>query len=452
MVDTFEQQFHAAYDWVMIYQISLRAFTSEGTLEAAAKMLPFLSTLGFTHVQLTPVVLADDDGDRAFWSRRQMASGTQNPKNTYRIKDYFTIDEEYGTDTDLRAFVAVAHMHGLKVMLDLVYYHCAPHAVFLKEHPDFVKRSPDGTPALGPWNFPELNFDNPALEEYLWSNMVYFVEEFDIDGYRMDVGDYVPLDFWAEGIKRVRAIKPDLFMLNEGRNPAYLNVFDANYFYDGFSDSVPIAKGELPASAYQEKWLACRKMLPPGGRMLRFFDSHDIASDSYEDRHEKTLGSLGVDALLALHFLMDGIPFLFNGYEVADDLKHNMFSNRYYGRDAAVNWANALTEKGAERTAFIRRLTKMRSEHESLTSGSLEWLEHDAKDSVLAFCRSGSGETLVAIVNMRGTPVTVHADKALAIPQIMLPILKKNAVAAYEGGCIRAGLLGYGYLALLVSS
>lgn len=92
-------------DRASIYQISLRTFTPEGTLKAAEKMLPFVASLGPEYIQLLPVAQADDGEDQVFWSKRQIASETGNPKNNYRMKDYFAIDSEYGNENDLRDFV-----------------------------------------------------------------------------------------------------------------------------------------------------------------------------------------------------------------------------------------------------------------------------------------------------------------------------------------------------------
>ena len=125
----------------VIYQIHLPIFTQGGTLESARKMLPHIASLGVDIVYLCPVVEADDDMDMRFWSKRQKASKTGNPKNPYRIKDYFKIDPQYGQDADLKNFVDEAHKLGLKVLLDLVYYHCGPTATMIKEHPDFVEKS-----------------------------------------------------------------------------------------------------------------------------------------------------------------------------------------------------------------------------------------------------------------------------------------------------------------------
>lgn len=439
---------NTSLDRASIYQISLRAFTPEGTLKAAEKLLPFVASLGPKYVQLLPVVQADDGEDQAYWSKRQMASGTGNPKNNYRMKDYFAIDEEYGTQEDLRDFVLTAHRLGLGVLLDLVYFHCGPNAVFLEEHPDFVKRNDDGTPYTGEWNFPVLNYESQELREYLWKNMEYFVEKFDIDGYRCDVGFMIPLDFWAEGIKRIRAIKPDLYMVNEGYNSDYLRVFDVNYFYDGCFDAVPVAQGKMSARQFCEKWEACRQTLPEGGgRMLHFIDNHDVASDSGQERHEKTIGTAGVDALLVLDFLLDGVPFVFNGYEVADDLKHNMFSNRFYGKDAAVNWANVLCEKGRKRIRLLQKLYRLHGENDALCTKALVWGKHTAPDQVAAFYRPDGDRPWFAAVNMTNTPVSFVVEEIPETLHLLEAELAENARWTFRGAQMEIQLLGYGYLA-----
>ena len=106
----------------VMYQVWLRGFTPEGTLRAATKRLPSVAELGANILYLSPVCLQDDDMRQEFWSKRQMASGTNNPRNPYRIKDYNQVDPEYGNDADLREFVVTAHKLGLHVLLDLVYF------------------------------------------------------------------------------------------------------------------------------------------------------------------------------------------------------------------------------------------------------------------------------------------------------------------------------------------
>ena len=120
-----------APDWFKksaIYQINPRTFCEEGTIKAVTTELPKLAELGFEIMYLCPIFEEDASEDRSFWSNRQKKSETENPKNPYRMNDYFKIDSEYGTMDDLREFVAEAHKLGLKVFLDLVYFHIGPNA------------------------------------------------------------------------------------------------------------------------------------------------------------------------------------------------------------------------------------------------------------------------------------------------------------------------------------
>lgn len=433
---------------ISIYQLSLRVFTPEGTLRAAEKMLPMLVDLGPKYIQLVALTKADDNEDRTYWSNRQIASGTNNPKNSYRMKDYFHVDEEYGTDEDFRDFVKVAHKLGLKIILDLVYLHCGPEAVFMREHPEFVQRDADGKLKLtGDWAFPRFDYSNDEVREYLWSNMVYWVREFDVDGFRCDVGDAVPLDFWREGVRRAREVKNDLVMINEGKDVSYLDVFDINYFYDGCFDAVQVAEGNLTAAAFRAKWDACRNTLPAGRQMLHFTDNHDVASDSGEDRIEKVIGTAGVDALLVLDFMLDGVPFVFNGYEVADELKHNMFANRFFGKDPAINWANIFCEKGQKRYALLKKLYHLRSEHQALKTAELNWLENTAADQVISFCRPADEKSLLVLVNMTKVPAVFEVGDIPEMARLMQPILQSNVSWICKDGKMRVQMLGFGYLA-----
>ncbi|MBM3888156.1 MAG: hypothetical protein FJ388_03420, partial [Verrucomicrobia bacterium] len=213
----------------VMYQVWLRGFTPEGTLRAATKRLPQVAELGANIIYLCPVQLADPDMRQEFWSKRQKASGTNNPRNPYRIKDYNRVDPEYGSEADLREFIATAHKLGMRVLMDLVYFHCGPTSPLMNER-DFIQRDESGKAVTGGWNFPRLNFNSRGLREHLWANMAHWVKDFDADGFRCDVSDAVPLDFWEEARTRLEPLRPDLVMLAEGqRQDDQLKAFDINY-------------------------------------------------------------------------------------------------------------------------------------------------------------------------------------------------------------------------------
>ncbi len=385
----------------VIYQINLRAFTPGGTLKSAEAMLPHIASLGVDLVYLCPVFLADDDPREEFWSERQRKSGFGNPQNMYRMKDYYSIDPEYGTNDDLKSFVRTAHNNNLRVLLDLVYYHCGPTAVFIEEHPDFVVRDENGAVKNGLWHFPELNFASPALREYLWRNMEYFVREFDVDGYRCDVSSEVPLDFWEEGRRRIDALKPGIVMLAESFGGCELEqraAFDMQYCGIPYIACAVLA-GEKPASELRREHESQAAGGLTGARFIRSTDNHDISNDEYECRTEK-LHSAGVEAALAFCFLIDGIPFLYNGQEIADSRRHSIFSNRFHGGGyIGIDWSNAATPHGKHRMAFIRRMIELRRRIPALAEGRTVWLDNPHPESVLTFRREGEGESIAVAVN-----------------------------------------------------
>lgn len=386
----------------IIYQIQPRAFTPEGTLKAAEARLPKLAELGVTVLYLCPVFVADDDMDQAGWSPRQKKSKMNNPRNPYRMKDFYHVDPEYGTDQDLKDFVKAAHALKLRVLLDMVYLHCGPTAVFLKDHPDFVNRDKDGKILVKGWGFPGLNYSNPALREYLWKNLEYWVTDFDVDGFRCDVADGVPLDFWETARERLEKIRPDIGMLAEGtKKENQLKAFDLCY---GLGKAF---KAWDNAAEIRNLWEKMRAERPVGGaKFVRFIDNHDISNDDYENRLEKRWGAARVEAALVAIFTLDGVPFLYNGQEVADAARHSIFGK------APIDWANGETEAGGARFAFVQKLCALRKAEKALTRGGLAWLDSDAPETVLSFARTLGDEKILTVINLSDKPVKVAVKGA----------------------------------------
>ena len=403
----------------VIYQLFLRAFTVEGTLEAAEKKLPDIKALGFDIVYLCPICTEDDDMDKAYWSPRQKETGFGNPKNPYRIKDYFNIDEEYGTDEDFKHFVNAAHSLGLKIMFDLVYMHCGPKAVFLAEHPNFVQRYENGEILYGKdFALSLINFEDQKLCEYLWDNMVYWVKEFDVDCYRCDVGDAVPLDFWQEGFKRVKDIKSDFIMLNEGVKGDYLvgeNSFNINYCVQWCATLSWVLRKQHDKTAKDLR--ICEKgsqMFPAGGRGISTLDNHDTANESYNSRIDSAVGSDGMEAALALNYLIDGVPFIYNGNEICDTNRHSIFSNRFFSQ-FIIDWAKKDTDDAKNRMAFIKKMNKLRQENAFLFDGETTWVDNDCPDTILTFTRTLGDKKWFVLVNLSSDKQNVNTkfDKPL---------------------------------------
>jgi glycosidase len=404
----------------VMYQIQPRAFTPEGTLKAAEARLPKLAELGVTVLYLCPIFVADDDLDQTFWSPRQKKSGMNNPRNPYRMKDFYQVDPEYGTEQDLKDFVKAARALKLRVMLDMVYLHCGPKAVFIQEHPDFIKRDKDGKAVNAAWAFPGLNFASPELREYLWKNMEWWIRDFDVDGFRCDVADGIPLDFWEAGRERIEKLKPDVGMLAEGtRKENQLNAFDLCY---GWGKAF---KEWTNAAAIRKQWESARAERPVGGaKFARFIDNHDFTNDDYENRLEKRWGAARVNSALVGLFTLDGVPFLYNGQEVADAARHSIFGK------LPIDWANGETAAGQARRAFVQKLCAMRKTEKALRQGELTWLDNDASEAVVSFVRTLGDERIVTVINLANKPVKVAVKGA---DGAWRPLLSEGAVAGAQG-------------------
>ena len=380
----------------VMYQLFTRMFTPEGTLKAATAKLPEVMDLGVDIVYLTPFQLADDGTDRRYWSAGQKRSGMDNPRNPYRQKDFFAVDPEYGTAADLKAFVAEAHRLGMRVLFDLVYFHCGPNAVFLGDHPDFVVRKADGTLRLGDWAFPELDFANPALREYLYSNMMFLLREYGADGFRCDVADMVPVGFWEEGYRRCKTVREDVILMCEGlRGDDQIAAFDLSYgFYTQWT-LVDLLKGSTSAELLEKAWRAERRDYPGGFHWMRCFENHDFAN-CYpgEDRKEKRYGSKLNAAMLATCFLLDGVPMIYNGQEIADAEPHSIWSDRSHG-GRHVDWSRGDDAVARERKALIRRLAALRKAHPGLFDAPVVWQRTDDPVSRYAFTRPLADGTIV---------------------------------------------------------
>lgn len=315
-------------------------------------------------VYLCPVTLADDDPRPEFWSDRQKQSGLNNPKNIYRVGDYYAVDPEYGTDDDLKSFVRTAHGLGLRVLLDLVYYHCGPSAAFLAKHPDFAVRDENGGNPERPLAFPGAEFRFVRIARIPVAEHGVFRPG--IRRRRLPLrrgrGRSARL-LGGRGGRRIDALKPGLIMLAESegdRREEQRAAFELNYGMTFIWSFPAVLRGEKPASALRE----AREQRPgrrrcPGARFLAAFDNHDLANDQYDDRIEK-LGPERIEAALAFCFALDGVPLLYCGQEIADSHRHSIFGNRFLRPRARHRLVERGHAAGERRMRFLKELIALR--------------------------------------------------------------------------------------------
>lgn len=394
-------------DWFnksAIYQINPRTFSKEGTIQAITDEIPFLKDLGFRILYLCPIFEADESLDNR--SPRQLASKTDNPKNPYRMNDYFSIDNEYGTMDDLRVLVKKAHEAGMYVLLDLVYAHIGNSADIIKRHPEFVMQNQDGSFVCTEWNFPKFDFNNEGLREYLYCNMVYYISVIDVDGFRCDVGDMIPIDFWNEAKKRITRVKSDAVLINEGRKYYYMETaFDACYCFAWHECVRKVFCGTDSASKIKE--LYENLDLPKGGKLLRDIDNHDTVTD-WLGRTETVCGHNGMEQIEVINYLIDGIPMVYAGNELACEAELSMFANRFFpGRYEVTKRNDKYSDASKRRQEVIRILNKLKAEQDILYLGKTVWTETSMPNEVICFKRVLDGEEIMFIGNAKSFAVDI---------------------------------------------
>lgn len=394
------------------YQIMPRCMSEAGTLKGAEAHLERLADLGVNTVYLTPVNVADTDPDPQWWSLRQRKSGFNDPRNPYRAGDYFHVDPEYGCDADLSDFVSHAHALGIHVLLDMVFYHCGPSARVLKQHPEYFQHNADGSVKLGKWHFPIFDYGRKDTRAYIKSVMSYYVCAYDVDGFRLDVPDNIPLDFWEEARDAMDALRPGIVLAAEGERPENtLKAFDINYSMPVcrklrkdldafFLDNKPLDASSIRRN--HEQW---NSVCPAGTLLWSHTENHDTATDCFFDRHEKRWGNACCSLCMAFVFAIDGVPFIFCGEEACHDGRVSLFGHE----GCWIDWGPALASPAAGRRCDdLRRWMQMRKRYPSLTHGATVWLDNDKPSAVCSFIRSdGVSQDVVFVGNFTEKTVKV---------------------------------------------
>ncbi len=379
-------------DWAkdaVIYQINTRQFTPEGTFNAAAEQLPRLKALGVDILWLMPI----------------HPIGEQNRKGSlgspYAVKDYFGVNPEFGTEADFRAFIDAAHAQGFHVILDWVANHTAWDNPLVTQHPDWFETDWKGDFHPTPWtdwaDIIDLNYANPALREYKTRALKYWVEEFDVDGYRADVAGFVPVDFWETARAELDAIKP-VFMLAEWQQrDLHRAAFDATYGWAWKEAAMRIAKGTSNAGDLRGFLSEQISTWPLDAYRMLYTENHD--QNAWDGATGEIYGA-AYHAMLTLSFVTEGIPLIHNGQEVG-----NQNQLEFFERDP-IEWGDYTHPDGA----LIKRLIALKKTNHALHNGAAGGriipVSTDRPGEVLSFARHKRGNHVMVLFNLSPETVT----------------------------------------------
>lgn len=373
-----------------LYEVFVRDFSPTGDFDGVTATLHRIEATGANVVWLMPI----------------HPVGEENRKGTlgssYSVRDYRALNPEYGDEQDFRELVSAAHAAGLKVIIDWVPNHTAWDHAWITEHPDWYTRNEQGEMteprnddgSLTGWtDVAELDYDHPGLRREMIETMRWWIEEFDIDGFRVDVAGMVPDDFWREALPELRAAGPVLLLAEWGDPRMHELGFDLTYGWDAYATLKAVWRGERPAADFVTRELDEAPRIPAGAGRLRFTTNHD---ETAWDEPPILLfgGPAGARAAYAAIALLPGAPLLYNGQEVESPQQLGLFERE------PIEWDQPDAEAAR---AFYARVIQLARTHPSFRGDDLELVATDAANDVIAYRRGD----VVVLVNARPRALTV---------------------------------------------
>ena len=334
----------------IVYEMHIGTFTKEGTWKAASEQLKELSSAGITIIELMPIgEFAGEFG----WG--------------YDGVNLFAPTRLYGTPDDFRHFVDTAHACGIGVLLDVVYNHLGPDGNFLSRF------SKDYFSARYSTDWGEaINFDGDnsgPVREYFLTNAAYWIDEFHLDGLRVDATQNIYDDSSPHilgelsRIARAAAHPRTIIVIaeNEPQDSRLVRpAADEGYEFDGmwnddFHHSAMVAMTGRNEAYYTDyhglaqefistvkygflyqgqrySWQKQRRGKPaldlPPCVFINFIQNHDQVANSARGLRVHQITSPGrLRAITALMMLAPGTPMLFQGQEFASSTPFLYFAD-----------------------------------------------------------------------------------------------------------------------------
>ena len=375
----------------VLYEANIRQYSVEGSFNAFAEDLPKLKKMGVKIIWLMPINPISN-------------TKSKGPLGSYyAVSNYTKVNPEFGTLKDFKSLVNKAHQLGMYVILDWVPGHTGWDHVWIKENSDYYLKNRKGEiidpidfrtgKSFGWTDVADLNYKNMQMREALRKAMVYWVEETNIDGYRIDQAYAVPQEFYNKTFAILKRIKP-LFLLAETDiyHPGGLDLvkkFDASYDWPGHHLSKKVAQGQKNALNYSRHIERTIKRYGPENIVVNFVSNHD--ENSWNGTIEESYGKAAY-AFMALNYTIPGMPLVYSGQEY--DLNKRL---HFFEKDSFPKVSGKTME-------FLQQLGELKNNHKALTSGlsggSFRRLLNSKNDQILAFERERDGDTIVFIANL----------------------------------------------------
>ena len=344
----------------------------------------------------------------------------------YETTDYKKLDSRLGTNETLKKFVAKCHAQGLRVIFDGVFNHTGRDFFAFKDlkanrensrYKDWYcnvnfwgNNSYNDGFSYDNWGgydlLVKLNQRNPEVKNYICDVIRYWVEEFDVDGIRLDAADVLDFDFMKELRRVANDVKPEFWLMGEVIHGDYIRWANAdtlhsvtNYhlhkaLYSGYNDH------NFFEIAHTVKRL--NDMCGGVFKLYNFVDNHDV--ERIISKLSTPKGFLPVHILL---YTLPGVPSIYYGSEFAIEGR----KGRGADADAPLRpeldyeaWMSQMEENAYMK--LISKLGSIRQQVKALSYG--DYKEQNLTTRQYTFSRNYEGTTVVVMVNNDDNACTMH--------------------------------------------
>jgi glycosidase len=372
----------------VIYEVNLRQYTEEGTINAFAEHLPYLKELGVDILWFMPIHPISE-------LNRKGELGSY-----YAVKDYMDVNPEFGTLADFKALVDQAHSLGFKVMIDWVANHTGCDNAWVEQHPDWYEY--DNGEFVSPWDWTDtysLDYDNKEMRTAMIDIMKFWATEIGVDGFRCDVAFLVPVDFWDTARAELEKVKPVFLLAEASEKELTDKAFDAVYNWPLLFLLDNIYKGNNDIDALVSLLEKQQKDLAPDAYYMNHITNHDRNTwDGTEfERYGKAVKSFAV-----MSYVWPGMPLIYTGQEVGMNRRLEFFV-----KDTPP------TKEKNEWFEFYKSLNLLKHNAKVLRAGNEggETIIYETTEpNVLVLSRVKGDEEVVYIANISDKKVRFHFD------------------------------------------
>ena len=374
-----------------------------GDFEGIIDHIDYLIELGITGIYFTPIFKAPS-------------------KHKYDTVNYLEIDPQFGDKQTFKKLVEICHQKGIRVMLDAVFNHSGFYFdafqdvlenqeqskfkdwFHLREFP--VKPLP--VPNYDTFAFthmmPKLNTENPEVKEYLLNVGRYWIEEFDIDGWRLDVANEVDHQFWREFRSAVKLVKSDVYILGEIWHNAmpwlHGDQFDAVMNYPFTQATLDfIAKDVINAEEFAQQLTTVLSSYPKNVNEVAFnlLGSHDTPRILTISDEKKA--KLKLLFLFQLSFI--GTPCIYYGDEIG------LTGDNDPGCRKCMVWEEE--EQDLDLLSFVKKVIALRKEFPAFgNKGEFSILDTNSTTNHFIYSKQFSDQTIIIAINNSSEKVDVN--------------------------------------------